>query len=71
MDRGWAWLWAIGKTGYQRLEPWDSQSGTLGNLEEHLRPWWGLVLGRRKADDIIPGIKKPVLSLEQKTSAKR
>ena len=39
MDQGWAWLRAIGKTGYQRLEPWDSQSGTeqicfdnLGNV---------------------------------------
>lgn len=38
MDRGWAWLWAIGKTGYQCAEPWDSQGGTSGSLEEHLSP---------------------------------
>lgn len=31
----------------------------------------GLVLWRRKAEDAIPVIREPVLSLEQKTSAKR
>ena len=35
---GWTWLQAIGKTGYQCPEPWDSQGGTSGNLEEHLSP---------------------------------
>lgn len=59
-------------------ESWHNQGRMSGILEEHLllvtlAPCHtvGLVLCRRKAKDAIPVIREPVLSLEQKTSAKR
>lgn len=64
-------VWAVGKARCR----WPRHLGTIkagcqGTLKSTCHTV-GLVPWRRKAEDVIPVIRKPVLSLEQKTSAKR